>query len=285
MDMISGLRDRASQPGSRTVHPDIADSFSLDGRVAVITGAAMGLGRSTAVTLAKAGADVVLADVAVDELEQTAAMVVDAGGRAEMVPTDVSSRTAVEDLARAGFKLSGRLDVWANVAGVIRRRPITEMTEEDLDFIIGVNLKGTYWGVAVAARVMATKKSGAIVNVASGGAEMPAPGISAYGASKAGVIQLTRVAATELGPSGIRVNAVAPGFVETPMTQQNWTSGDGTVDEETRSATLAAMAGRSPLGSNGSPQDIANAILYLASDASSFVTGQVLRVNGGVHML
>ena len=136
---------------------------------------------------------------------------------------------------------------------------IVDTTEEDLDAIVGVNLKGVYWGIAAAGRVMSAAGRGSIVNVASAGGEMPAPTLSVYGMTKAGVIQLTRTAAAELGPKGIRANAVAPGFIETPMTQRTWTGADGSVDEAKRSEVLVIRGAQSPLSTTGEPTDIAGA--------------------------
>lgn len=283
MDMISGLRDEASKT-TRPLHDDLVAAFSLDGRTAVVTGAAMGIGAATALTFAKAGATVVLADRVEEGLASTAAAVEDVGAKAIVVPTDVSDRSAVDDLARAALRGTGRVDVWANVAGIIRNATIIETKEEDLDAIVAVNLKGVYWGIGAAGRVMSAAKRGSIINVASAGGEMPAPTLGVYGMTKAGVVQLTRTAAAELGPSGIRVNAVAPGFTDTPMTQRTWTGAEGTVDGVRRNEVLGLRAAQSPLGITGEPSDIAYAMLYLAVDAARFVTGQVLRPNGGVVM-
>ena len=279
MDLISGLRARAAE--TRTgVLPEVVAAFSLEGRTAVVTGAAMGIGRQTALTYAAAGARVVVADRAKDGLEETASLI----GDAVVVPTDVSVRSEVDDLARQAVRATGRVDVWANVAGIIRNSAVIDTTEEDLDAIVAVNLKGVYWGCAAAGRVMSAAGRGAIVNVASAGGEVPAPTLSVYGMTKAGVIQLTRTVAAELGPRGVRANAVAPGFVESPMTSRAWTNPDGTVNEEARAQALSAMGARAPLGRTGTTQDIAWSMLFLASDASSFMTGEVLRPNGGVHM-
>lgn len=280
MDLISGLRKAAAEGPARGVSDEVVSAFSLEGRTAVITGAASGIGRATATAYSRAGAKVVLADVDADGLEEAVAQMPDS----LVAPTDVSNRSAVDDLARAALRSSGRIDVWANVAGIIRNSAIVDTTEEDLDAVLAVNLKGVFWGTAAAARVMSAARRGAIVNVASSGGETPVPTLSAYGIAKAGVIQLTRVAAAELGPLGIRANAVAPGYVETAMTSRVWTEADGSVDEQKRAETIASIGKSSPLGIVGDTNDIAWAMLYLASDASRFVTGQVLRPNGGVHM-
>jgi len=291
MDMISGIRQQAAHgapqgaagpDGRPLLTEELAAAFSLKGRTAVVTGAAGGIGRQAALTFTQAGADVVIADVGTDGLEQTAAMVEEIGGRAVVVPTDVSDRAAVNALAVAAVKARGRLDVWANVAGIIRNSLIVDASPEDVEAVTRVNLWGTYWGIAAAGRAM--KNGGSIINVSSAGGEMPAPTLSIYAMTKAGVNHLTRCAATELGPSRIRVNAIAPGFTDTPMVQRNWTRPDGSVDEEARDALLKVRAAQSPLDVTGTPEDQTWAMLYLASDASRFVTGQVIRPNGGVVM-
>jgi len=269
MDMISGLR-----------REDVAAAFALDGRTAVGTGAAGGIGRQTAVTYAAAGARVVIADVDTTGLEETEALLSDA----IVVPTDVTARTDVDTLARTAFEATGRLDVWANVAGIIRYAPVVDTDEADLDAVLAVNLKGVFFGCAAAGRIMQAAERGAIVNVASAGGEVAAPMIGVYGMTKAAVIQLTRIVAVELGPAGVRCNAVAPGWVETGMTAAAWTGEDGAVDEAQRMQVRGSRQAGSPLGIAGEPTDIAYAMLYLASDAARFVTGTVLRPNGGVHM-
>ncbi len=246
----------------------------------MVTGAAMGIGRQAALTFSRAGARVVLADRALEGLEETASL---ADG-AVVVPTDVSVKAAVDHLAERALEATGRIDVWANVAGIIRNSLVVDTSEADLDAIVGVNLKGVYWGCAAAGRAMAAAGRGSIVNVASAGGEVPAPTLSVYGMTKAAVIQLTRTVAAELGARGVRANAVAPGFIETPMTQRNWTRPDGSVDEAQRAELLRQRGAQSPLGTTGVPEDIAYAMLYLAADASRFMTGQVLRPNGGVYM-
>src|ERR1700709_880008 len=192
------------------MHAELEQAFSLDGRVAVITGAAGGVGGEAAITVAKAGADVVIADVGLEGLEGTAELVRAVGRKVLVRRTDVSDSKDVEGLAADAMREFGRLDVWANVAGIIKYFRITEALEQDVRSIVDVNLLGVYWGVAAAARSM--NDGGSIINITSAGGEMPGPTLSVYGMTKAGVAQLTKTAAAELGPSKIRVNAVAPGF-------------------------------------------------------------------------
>ena len=268
--------------GRPALSNELIEQFSLRGRTAVITGAAGGSGRQAAITFTQAGANVLIADVGVAGLEETAAMVAAAGGSATVVPTDVSDRDQVNALADAAIKTHGRLDIWANVAGVIRYMNIVDATPEDVEFITKVNLWGTYWGVAAAGRTMTN--GGSIINVSSAGGDMPAPTLSIYAMTKAAVSHLTRCAAVELGANNIRVNAIAPGFTDTPMVQSRWTNADGSTNEAERESYTETRAAQSPLRTIATPEDQSWAMLYLASDASRFITGQVIRPNGGVVM-
>ena len=260
-----------------------AHPFDLAGRSAVVTGAASGIGRATASALAAAGARVALADVDEAGLRETAAAI---GAAAELVVrTDVSKRSEVESLVARASDAFGRLDVMANVAGILHERAVTEMEEAELDRVLAVNLKGVFFGCQAAARAMAPQRSGSIVNVSSSAAFEPYPTLSAYSMSKAGVVALTRVLAAELGGSGVRVNAVAPGAVDTPMGLARARRPDGSFDPVEREKMLAFMRSRCPLGITGAPEDVAAAIVFLASDGARYMTGQVLHPNGGRPMV
>ena len=261
--------------------PDLQSSFSLDDRVAVVTGAASGIGREIARVLAAAGARLVIGDIDEAGLQATAASL-EGAERVASRRTDVARREDVEALAEAAVAAFGRIDIWVNCAGTIVSRPIVEAREDEVDQLLSVNLKGVYWGCSAAGRRMG--RGGAIVNISSAGGELPVPGLSIYSMTKAGVNMVTRTAAIEMGGAGIRVNAIAPGWVDTPMGLHSFRDADGTVPPERREEALRSRAGGSPLGLTGEPRDIALAAFYLVSDASRFVTGQIIRPNGGIMM-
>jgi 3-oxoacyl-[acyl-carrier protein] reductase len=256
--------------------------FGVAERVAVVTGAARGIGLGVAELLAEASARVVAADVIAGGHEALAAR---SGGRVVALRVDVSQRADCDALVDAAVERFGRLDVLANVAGVLRVAPTLEMSDADIDLVLGVNLRGVLNGCRSAARAMARTGGGAIVNIASSAAYHAYPHYGIYGASKAGVVALTRVLAVELAKQGIRVNAIAPGMVDTQMAGRRYRNSDGTQTPEQRAAMLAEMRERSPLGIPGEPRDIAHGVVYLASDASRYMTGQVLHPNGGALMV
>ncbi|MGW4728815.1 SDR family NAD(P)-dependent oxidoreductase [Streptomyces shenzhenensis] len=249
------------------------DAYDLTGRTAFVTGAASGIGRACAVLLAEAGATVHCADRDEAGLRETAALAEARGGTARTHPLDVTDRARLREAVRS----CERLDVLAAIAGIMHSSPVLETREEDLDRVLNVNFKGVLYACQEAARLMLDRGSkGSIVTMASGAVDTGGPGLLCYGAAKAAVVQLTKTLATEVGRHGIRVNAVAPGWIRTPMTTRH--------DEAAQAHTEALMTRMSPLGKVGEAENVAHAVLYLASDASSFTTGQILRPNGGVAM-
>ncbi|MGN9761193.1 SDR family NAD(P)-dependent oxidoreductase [Streptomyces sp. SD31] len=248
-------------------------AYDLTGRTAFVTGAASGIGRASALLLAEAGAAVHCADLDAQGLHDTATLIKASGGTARTHHLDVTDR---EQLRRA-VAACERLDVMAAVAGIMHSSPVLETRDEDVDRVLNVNFKGVLYACQEASHTMiAQRTKGSIITMASGAVDTGGPGLLCYGAAKAAVVQLTKTLATEMGPHGIRVNAVAPGWIRTPMTDHH--------DTAAQTRTEAFMARLSPLGRVGEPEDIAHAVLYLASDASAFTTGQILRPNGGVAM-
>lgn len=264
----------------------LIDSFRVDGKVAVITGAGSGIGRASALALAGAGATVVCADITKETAAETAAEINATGGTGEAAVLDVSARAEVDALAGRVAAERGGIHIWANIAGIMVEGPFLDAPEDDLDRILAVNLKGVFFGCQAAGQVMVGQaEGGSIINASSAAADVPSPNIVSYAVCKAGVVQMTKTLAYEIGRKGVRVNAVAPGFVLTGMTGRYFVRPDGTVDEDMQEAVLGPMRKATPLRSIGEPEDIAAAVLYLASDASRFVTGQVVRPNGGVAMV
>lgn len=256
-------------------------AFGLEGAVAVVTGAGSGIGRETAKIFAEAGASVVLADIG-DGAEVTKSMI--APGKSSVHKLDIAVREQVEALADSAVRTFGGLDIWFNAAGIGYQHALLDTDSEMAWRVVDVNFLGCFWGVASAARVMVGRGGGTIINVSSSGGQHPAPGVSIYGMTKAAVISLTWSSAAELGPRGIRVNAIAPGFIDTPMSSDMFRDAQGNILPEKREAVIGEMIRRSPIGLIGEPCDIGYAALYLASNASRYVTGQVLAVNGGTGM-
>jgi 3-oxoacyl-[acyl-carrier protein] reductase len=262
----------------------VQHAFDLTGRVALVTGAGSGIGRTSAEVLAGAGAVVVCADIDAERAAETARAIVDGDGKAESAQIDVAQRGAADALVGNVTERHGGLHVMCNIAGVMIDSSIIDVDPDEFDRILGVNLKGVLYGCQAAGKVMVAQGGGSIVNMSSTAALVPSPGIGPYAICKAGVAQLTQSMAIEVGKDGVRVNAVAPGFVPTNMTARYYTKEDGTVDEAMKEAVLTPMARHVPLRRVGSTADIAYCVLYLASDASSYVTGQMISPNGGASM-
>lgn len=246
----------------------------LDGKVALITGAGSGMGRATALLFADEGAKVAVADYAPIGGQETVGMIKEVGGEAFFIETDVSKADDAKRMVGITVQTYGRIDVLYNNAGTSQGMVLTaETTEEDWDRVIDVNLKGVFLGSKYVIPVMLDQSGGVIINTASVVGLLASAGLSAYCASKAGVILLTKTMALEYARRNIRVNCICPGAIETPMTAPMIP-----VDPEARPA---AMLAQSPMGRMGQPKEIAKAALYLASDDSTFVTGTTLIVDGG----
>ncbi|WP_406384389.1 SDR family NAD(P)-dependent oxidoreductase [Streptomyces sp. NBC_01618] len=248
-------------------------AYDLTGRSAFITGAAGGIGRASAVLLAAAGATVHCADRDEKGLLETRDLIAEAGGTSHVHTLDVTDRGQVG----AAVAAAGDLDILAAIAGIMHTSSVLETTDDDLDRVLSVNFKGVLYACQEVARTMIARGApGSLITMASGAVDAASPGLLCYSTAKAAVVQLTKTLAAELGPRSIRVNAIAPGWIRTPMTARH------DADRQHRAETT--MARMSPLGRVGEPEDIAHTVLHLASDASAFMTGQILRPNGGVSM-
>ncbi|HEX7097621.1 MAG TPA: SDR family NAD(P)-dependent oxidoreductase [Acidimicrobiia bacterium] len=253
-------------------------------RVTVVTGAGGGIGRVIARAFAAQGDDVVLAARRAELLEETKALIESDGGRAVVVPTDVTERASVEDLAKAALDRYGRVDVVVNNSGVTGpSAPLWEIEPSEWDETFAVNVHGVFLVCRAVIPAMIEARSGSIINIGSISGKRPAPGRSPYAAAKAALIGLTRTLAHEVGPYGIRVNSISPGFTEGPRIEwviARQAEARGVSESEIR----AEMTGLSPLGRFTRPDDIAAAAVYLASPEASAVTGVDLNVNAGVVM-
>lgn len=244
----------------------------LEGKAAIITGSARGIGKATAVKFVKEGAKVVVCDVNIDQVNETVEELKKMGGKAIGVKVDVTNRESVKKLLEEAIAAFGKIDILVNNAGITLDNTLLKMTEEDFDKVINVNLKGVFNCGQIAAEYFVENGGGVILNASSVVGLYGNYGQTNYAASKWGVIGMTKTWAKELGKKGVRANAVAPGFIMTPMT------------EKMPEKVLEAMKEKAPLKSLGQPEDIANAYCFLASDEARFITGAVLSVDGGVVM-
>ncbi|MBT8043281.1 MAG: 3-oxoacyl-[acyl-carrier-protein] reductase [Kiritimatiellales bacterium] len=246
--------------------------FELNDKVAMVTGAARGLGQAIAVKMAEAGADVALCDLNAEWLEETAGKVKALGRRAECYGVNVAEGESVTAGVKAIEKDFGKIDVLVNNAGITKDGLLMRMSEADWDAVLNVNLKGVFLCTKAAMRGMMKQRSGTIVNIASVIGLMGNAGQANYAASKGGVISFSKTVAKELASRGVRCNAIAPGFIRSAMTDK--------LDEDIQNKMKELI----PLGRFGDPEDVANVVLFLASDASAYVTGQVLSTCGGMVM-
>jgi 3-oxoacyl-[acyl-carrier protein] reductase len=246
--------------------------LKLAGKVALVTGGAQGIGKAVALLLARNGADIVVSDINLEKAQETAKEVQALGRKALATKVDVAAFGDVEKMVEAILTQFGKVDILVNNAGIARDKLILRMTEEDWDAVLNINLKGTFNCTKAVVRHMSKQKSGKIVNIASVVGEMGNAGQGNYAASKAGVIGFTKTIAREFAERGINVNAIAPGYIETPMTDAL----PDKVKEELKRLI--------PMDRLGKAEDVAEAVLFLVSESANYITGQVLNVNGGIYM-
>ena len=248
--------------------------FDLKNKVVIITGARRGMGRSHALKLAEAGAKVVVADISKEDCQKVADEIQKNKGEAISVKCDVSKKEEVENMVGQAIDKWGKVDVLVNNAGVIKFKPFIELTEEEWDRTLDVNLKGYFLCAQAAAKEMIKKKSGIIINIASvemGQVGNGMPNIIDYCASKGGVVAMTEALTVELAPYNIRVNAISPGAIETPMSEA------AKEDPQLLEQVLAKI----PMRRMGKPEEVSNLVLFLASDASSYINGSTIVIDGG----
>jgi len=246
--------------------------LELEGKIALVTGAAQGIGKAISLLLAQRGADIVVSDINIEKAEETAKEIETLGRKAMATRANVAVFHEVEKMVQEIIDRFSRIDILVNNAGIARDKLLLRMTEEDWDLVLDINLKGTFNCTKAVIRYMSKQRSGKIVNIASVVGEMGNAGQANYSASKAGVIGFTKTIAREFAGRGINVNAIAPGYIVTPMTDAL---------PEKAKEELKRMI---PMERLGQPEDVAQAALFLVSEASGYITGQVINVNGGIYM-
>jgi len=247
---------------------------NLNGKVAIVTGARRGMGRSHALTLAKAGAKVVVVDISLEDCQKVVEEITQQGGEAMAVKCDVSNKAEVDEMIKKTIERFGKIDILVNNAAICQFKPFLELTEEDWDRTIDINLKGYFLCAQAAAKEMVKQNSGVIINIASvamGQVGLGFVTLAHYCASKGGIVAMTETMALELAPYGIRVNAISPGAIETPM-----------IDPlKANSKTLETVLSRVPMHRVGRSEEVSNLVLFLASDESSYMTGSTVVIDGG----
>jgi 3-oxoacyl-[acyl-carrier protein] reductase len=246
--------------------------MALNGKVAVVTGAAQGIGKTITLLLAEKGASLVLCDINLEVAEETAREIEGRGGKCLALKSDVSNFQDAEKIIKQAVERFGSIDILINNAGITKDNVLLRMKEEQWDQVMAVNLKGTFNFTKASIKVMLRKRSGRIVNIASITGMMGNAGQANYSASKAGVIGFTKAVAREYADRGITVNAVAPGFIATAMTDA--------IPEKEKEELIKQI----PMKKLGTPEDVANAVYFLASDEARYITGHVIGVNGGLYM-
>jgi 3-oxoacyl-[acyl-carrier protein] reductase len=250
----------------------VRETLELLGKVALVTGAAQGIGKAIALLLAEKGADVVVSDINVEKAQETAREVEEKGRKSMALKVNVADPDEVEQMVETIIEKFSRIDILVNNAGITRDKLLLRMSSEDWDAVLDVNLKGVFNCTKSVIKYMSKQRSGKIVNIASVVGLMGNVGQANYAASKAGVIGFTKTVAREFAQRGININAIAPGYIQTPMTE--------VLPEKVKEELMRLI----PMGRLGQPEDVAQAVLFLVSEASNYVTGQVLNVNGGIYM-
>jgi 3-oxoacyl-[acyl-carrier protein] reductase len=247
--------------------------FSLEGKVALVTGGAQGIGRTLCLALAQAGADVGVADILLTPAEGTASEIQAMGRKALAIEADVSKAESVRNMVNACVEGLGKLDILVNNAGVFPIAVVATMSEADWAKVMNINLTGVFLCCQAALGPLRHSESGRIINLASVSGLVGAVGMSHYAASKAGVVGFTKSLAREVAPNGITVNAIAPGIILTEQARHNFPT-----------SALAAYTAQVPLGRLGSPDDLSGMVMFLASAAAAYITGQVYAIDGGYTM-
>ena len=247
--------------------------FDLTNKVAIITGASQGIGKGMAEIFSKAGAHVACVSRNKDNLKSVADSLIENGGAASFYTCDVSSLDAFQNTIKEIVENHGSVDILVNNAGVCKDKLIMRMSEDDWNKVININLNGAFNGIKAVSQIMIKQRAGRIINISSIVGLIGNPGQANYAASKAGLIGLSKSAAKELAPRGITVNAIAPGYIATDMTDQ--------ITDQAKENLITKI----PLGRIGSPSDIAASALFLASDEAGYITGQTLTVDGGMVMI
>jgi NAD(P)-dependent dehydrogenase (short-subunit alcohol dehydrogenase family) len=245
--------------------------FDLSGKVAIVTGAGRGLGYQIALSLAKYGADVAVCSRTVSELENVAEKIEKMGKRAKISKLDMTDIKSIPSMVDEVVKVFGHIDILVNNAGINRPQWAVDLTEENWDLVMNTNLKGLFFCAQAAGRVMINQKKGKIINVSSDAGTVGLPGRAVYCASKGGVNLITKVLAIEWAEYNVNVNAIGPAFIETPLTEPMLK------EKDFRDYVL----GNTPLGRVGKPKDVSGAVVFLASEASDYMTGHVMLVDGG----
>lgn len=244
----------------------------LEGKVAIVTGSARGLGKAIVERLAREGAKVVVTDVNEAGCKETAAEIIKAGGEALAIVCDVTNRESIEALAKATAEKWGKIDILVNNAGITKDASLKKMTDAQWDLVMNVNLKSVFLCTQIISAYMVEQKSGRVISMSSLAGVAGNFGQTNYSATKAGIIGMTKTWAQELGRKNVTANAIAPGFMNTEMTK--------TIPEDITKQLLAAI----PVGRKGEPEEIAAAVVYLASDEAGFVNGVTLNINGGAYV-